>query len=138
MIETRIIEIKTSGENDIVNITEDVQRVVSGSKLEEGCVILFVQSTTSSLTIIEYEEGLLSDIPRALERIAPKSPDYAHERAWHDGNGHSHVRSAILGTNLTIPFKEGKLMLGTWQQIVLCEFDVRPRRRTIVVQLFSG
>ena len=96
MIETRIIEIKTSGKDDIANITQDVQNMISGSKLKEGCAILFVQSTTSSLTIIEYEEGLLSDIPRALERIAPKSPDYAHERAWHDGNGHSHVRAAII------------------------------------------
>ncbi|HKW05248.1 MAG TPA: secondary thiamine-phosphate synthase enzyme YjbQ [Nitrososphaerales archaeon] len=138
MIETRIIEIKTSGKDDIANITQDVQNMISGSKLKEGCAILFVQSTTSSLTIIEYEEGLLSDIPRALERIAPKSPDYAHERAWHDGNGHSHVRAAIIGPNLTVPFKEGKLMLGTWQQIVLCEFDVRPRRRTIIVQLLTG
>ena len=137
MIRTETIEIRTSGEGDIVNISDRVQEVVSESGVKEGAAILFVQSSTSSLTIMEFENGLLKDIPKSLERLAPKSAQYEHDKAWHDGNGHSHVRSAVVGVSLTVPFSGGELMLGTWQQIVLCEFDVRPRLRKIVVQLIS-
>src|SRR5487761_522430 len=137
MIRTETIEIRTSGEGDIVNISDRVQEVVSESGVKEGAAILFVQSSTSSLTIMEFENGLLKDIPKSLERLAPKSAQYEHDKAWHDGNGHSHVRSAVIGVSLTVPFSGGELMLGTWQQIVLCEFDVRPRLRKIVVQLIS-
>ena len=137
MIRTETIEIRTSGEGDIVNISDRVQEVVSESGVKEGAAILFVQSSTSSLTITEFENGLLKDIPKSLERLAPKSAQYEHDKAWHDGNGHSHVRSAVVGVSLTVPFSGGELMLGTWQQIVLCEFDVRPRLRKIVVQLIS-
>ena len=137
MIRTETIEIRTSGEGEIVNISDRVQEVVSESGAKEGAAILFVQSSTSSLTITEFENGLLKDIPKSLERLAPKSAQYEHDKAWHDGNGHSHVRSAVIGVSLTVPFSGGELMLGTWQQIVLCEFDVRPRLRKIVVQLIS-
>lgn len=137
MIRTETIDIRTSGESDIVNISDRVQEVVSKSGVKEGAAILFVQSSTSSLTITEFENGLLKDIPKSLERLAPKSAQYEHDKAWHDGNGHSHVRSAVIGVSLTVPFSGGELMLGTWQQIVLCEFDVRPRLRKIVVQLIS-
>lgn len=138
MIRTEIIEIKTSGEGDIVNISGRVQEVLAKSGENDGFAVLFVQSTTSSLTVMEFEDGLLTDIPRSLEAVAPNAGHYEHDKAWHDGNGHSHVRSAIIGVSLTVPFTEGELMLGTWQQIVLCEFDVRPRSRKIVVQLVSG
>ncbi len=137
MIRTEIIEVQTSGEGGIVNISERVQEVLSRFSARDGFTVLFVQSTTSSLTIMEYEDGLLTDIPRSLERFAPKSVQYEHDGAWHDGNGHSHVRSAVMGVSLTVPFSEGELTLGTWQQIVLCEFDVRPRSRKVVVQVVS-
>jgi secondary thiamine-phosphate synthase enzyme len=129
--------VRTEGENDIVNITDLVQDRLTKSKAREGLIMLFLQSTTSSLTIMEFEEGLLVDIPRALSRIVPKSIQYEHEKAYHDGNGHSHVRSLFIGVNLALPFKDGDLLLGTWQQIVLMEFDVRPRDRSIIVQIVS-
>ena len=138
MITTKKIEIKTSGENDIVNITDKIQSLINDSDAVEGNVVLFLQSTTSALTIIEYEGGLLTDIPNALNRIAPKSGQYEHERAYHDGNGHSHVRSSIIGASLTIPFSKKTLLLGTWQQIVLMEFDVPARTRSLIVQIVSG
>ena len=91
--------------------------------------------STSGVTTIEYEPGLLKDIPAAFEKIAPQDAHYHHEETWHDGNGHSHVRASLLGCSLTVPFKDGRLLLGTWQQIVLIDFDNRPRKREVVVQL---
>lgn len=138
MIQTNKLNVKTSGENNIVNITKQIQELVWNTAREkDGYVLLFLQSTTSALIITEYENGILLDIPSAMEKIAPKSGNYEHEKAYRDGNGHSHVRSSILGVNITVPFQGGKLLLGTWQQIVAAEFDIRPRTRTIIVQVIS-
>jgi secondary thiamine-phosphate synthase enzyme len=137
MIQTSQLEFKTKGENDILNITEEIQEVLGKSQAVDGTVVLFVQSTTSGLAIIEYEDGLLKDLPTMMERIAPKEARYEHERDWHDGNGHSHMRSSLLGTSLAIPFQNKKLLLGQWQQVILTEFDVRPRTRSLVIQILS-
>jgi secondary thiamine-phosphate synthase enzyme len=137
MIETHKIEISTDGENDILNITDEIQRIVEQSELQDGTANLFLQSTTSGLTIIEWEKGILSDFRNAMERIAAKSGIYEHELAWHDGNGHSHVRSAIVGVTISLPFAKKKLLLGQWQQIVLAEFDVKPRRRSLIIQIHA-
>ncbi len=138
MISTRKLEFETKGENDIVNITKEVQQVLEECKAREGFVTLFVQSSTSSLSIMEYEEGLLSDVHNSLSRIAPKNAEYEHEKACRDGNGHSHVKSFVVGVDLIIPFFAGRLLLGTWQQVVLSEFDIRPRHRNVIVQVVTG
>ena len=135
MMETHRLEFATKGENDILNITEQIQNVIGNSEAHDGSVNLFLQSTTSSLTIIEWEPGILNDFRNAMERIAPKSGIYEHEIAWHDGNGHAHIRSGVVGGSLSIPFAKRKLLLGQWQQIVLAEFDVKPRKRTIIMQI---
>jgi secondary thiamine-phosphate synthase enzyme len=137
LIVTRKLEFQTRGENDIVNISEKIQDTLLESRAKEGFVVVFVQSSTSSLSIMEFEEGLLSDIPASLSRLAPKDWPYEHEKAYRDGNGHSHVKSFIVGVDLIVPFSAGRLLLGTWQQIVLSEFDVRPRRRSVIVQIVS-
>jgi secondary thiamine-phosphate synthase enzyme len=137
MIETHKIEISTEGENDILNITEEIQRIVDQSELQDGIANLFLQSTTSGLTIMEWEKGILSDFRNAMERIAAKSGIYEHELAWHDGNGHSHIRSAVVGVTLSLPFAKKKLLLGQWQQIALAEFDVKPRRRSLIIQIHA-
>jgi secondary thiamine-phosphate synthase enzyme len=131
------ISIKTKGEVDIIDITDRIQRAVEGSGLETGIATIFVPGSTGALTTIEYEPGLLHDLPAALERLAPRGIDYEHERRWHDGNGHSHVRASIMGPSLTVPFNDGRLMLGTWQQIVFVELDVRHRSRDLVVQIIG-
>jgi len=132
---TDALSISTKGEADIVDLTARVQALVEKHGFQEGQVLVFVSGSTAGLTTMEYEPGLLKDIPAAFERIAPREIPYRHEETWHDGNGHSHVRASLLGPSLTAPFRKGKLMLGTWQQIVLIDFDNRPRRREIVVQL---
>jgi secondary thiamine-phosphate synthase enzyme len=137
LIRTEKLEVKTKGENDIVNVTNGIQGSLTRSEAKEGFLVLFLQSTTSALTIMEYEEGLLRDLPNAMEELAPKSGQYEHERAYHDGNGYSHVRSSIIGTSLSVPFANRKILLGTWQQIVLIEFDIRPRNRSLIVQIIS-
>lgn len=121
----------------MVDITDRVQHVLSNAKLSKGIAFLFVPGSTGALTTIEYEPGLLSDFPTALERLVPKGIPYEHEKRWHDGNGHSHIRASLLGPDLTVPFKDRKLLLGTWQQIVFVELDVRPRSRTVLVQLMG-
>ena len=107
------------------------------AKPTDGVAFLFVPGSTGALTTIEYEPGLISDFPVALERLAPKDLPYEHEKRWHDGNGHSHVRASLLGPDLSVPFQKRKLLLGTWQQIVFVELDVRPRDRTIIVQVIG-
>jgi secondary thiamine-phosphate synthase enzyme len=132
---TKSIHIESHGETDIIDITARVQQALGESELHDGILVLFVQGSTGALTTIEYEEGLLRDLPLALERIAPRNGTYEHERKWHDGNGHSHVRSSVLGSSLTVPFVKGGLTLGTWQQIVFIELDTRSRSRDLVVQI---
>lgn len=132
---TKTIRVKTKGEDDIVNISEQTSNAVESSEIKNGIITIFVSGSTAALTTIEYEPGLLSDFPKMLERIAPKNIDYEHEQMWHDGNGHSHVRASLVGPSLTVPFSNGSLMLGTWQQIVLLELDTRSRERDLVLQI---
>lgn len=129
------IVIKTHGEGDILDITEKVQQVIHQSKIQNGIACLFIPGSTGAITTLEYEPGLLQDLPRALERVAPKGIPYNHHETWHDDNGHSHVRASLLGPSLTVPIQDGTLIHGTWQQIVFLELDTQPRKRTIIVQI---
>lgn len=129
------IDVKTDGEVDIVDITRDIQKIVSKSEMKNGLVCVFVSGSTGTLTTIEYEPGLMKDLPKALERIAPKKEYYNHHETWHDDNGHSHVRASIIGPSVTIPIKNGKLLHGTWQQIVFVELDTRSRNRNLIVEI---
>lgn len=129
------INIETRGEVDIVDITEDIQNLVKKSKIKNGIVCVFVPGSTGSITTIEYEPGLMKDLPRALQKIAPKGEHYDHHETWHDDNGHSHVRASLIGPSITIPIKNGNLIHGTWQQIVFVELDTSPRNRDISVQI---
>lgn len=134
---TKELEFKTRGNNDILDITPRLSDEIRLSNFNEGFVNLMVIGSTAALTTMEYEPGLKKDIPEALEKIAPSRADYEHHKTWGDYNGSAHVRSAIIGPDLTIPFKEGKLMIGTWQQIALMDFDTRPRERRIAVQMIG-
>jgi secondary thiamine-phosphate synthase enzyme len=134
---TRNIQIKSKSENDILDITDQVSKIVEESKIENGAVIVFVVGSTAAITTIEYEPGLKKDFPEMLSRLAPKDIEYAHDNAWHDGNGHSHVRASLIGPSLAIPIIVGRLTLGTWQQIVLVEMDTRPRERKIILQVIG-
>ncbi|KRT60775.1 MAG: hypothetical protein XU09_C0008G0244 [Thaumarchaeota archaeon CSP1-1] len=134
---TKTIQVKTKGEDDIIDITDQTSKGIEGSKMKNGVVTIFVSGSTAALTTIEYEPGLLSDFPKMLERVAPKNIDYGHEKLWHDGNGHSHVRASLVGPSLTVPFCNGQMMLGTWQQIVLLELDTRSRERNLVLQILG-
>lgn len=129
------IERQTTAGTDVLDITDDVAATVAQSGLLNGHVIVFTPGSTAAVSTIEFEEGVVEDLRRAIERIAPRDLDYLHDRRWGDGNGYAHVRSALLGPSLAIPVHEGRLMLGTWQQIVLLDFDNRPRRRRIIVQV---
>lgn len=134
---TERVAVSTRGDSEIHDLTQDVAALLAKHRLQEGSVLVFVAGSTGGITTLEYEPGLLKDLPLALEKFAPQGGRYHHEETWHDGNGHSHVRSAVVGCDLTVPFQEGRLILGTWQQIVLVDFDNRPRQREIVVQ-FTG
>ncbi len=137
VVESHTLSIRTRREGEVVDITDQVQDVVRESKLSDGVAFIFVPGSTAALTTIEYEPGLVSDFPAALERLVPKNISYEHEKRWHDGNGHSHVKAALLGPDLAVPFRKKELLLGTWQQIVFVELDVRPRDRTVVLQLIG-
>jgi secondary thiamine-phosphate synthase enzyme len=127
-------QVQTQGEGQIVNISPQVQQAVTESGVAEGLAHVFVAGSTAAVTTIEYEPGVLSDLNRALSVIAPADIPYAHDRAWGDGNGRSHVKAAVVGPSLTVPVMDGKLGCGTWQQIVLLELDIRSsRQRTIHV-----
>ena len=131
------ISVNTQGNADIHDITNQITKVVSKSGLMDGTVTIFCPSSTSALTTIEYESGALSDLRRLFDEIIPIHREYAHNERWHDGNGHSHVRAALLGPSLVIPFVDGKLTLGVWQQVIYVDFDNRPRQRELVVQLIG-
>jgi secondary thiamine-phosphate synthase enzyme len=131
------IQIDTLGGVQIIDITNQVQELLAKSNLNDGLATVFVPGSTASVTTIEYEPGLIADIKKALDRIAPRDGHYEHDQRWHDGNGHSHVRASFLKPSVAIPFSNKTLMLGTWQQLVFIELDVRPRNRTIVVQLIG-
>lgn len=134
---TDYIEIHSKHDGDIQDITGKVQASLNNSKLEKGTITVFVPGSTGTVTTIEFEPGLLRDLPEALDRVFPKGLPYHHEMRWHDGNGHSHVRASFMKPDLTIPFVNGSLILGTWQQIVFMELDARPRDRKLVVQIIG-
>ena len=134
---TKTISIHSKGENDMVDLTTPTSEAIVETKLKDGIVTIFVAGSTAAITTIEYEPGLQADFPEMLSRIAPKNVHYAHDKTWHDGNGHSHVRASLVGPSLTIPFKNHNLMLGTWQQIVLIEMDTRKRERKIILQMIG-
>jgi len=135
MIETHQIELDTGGSDDMLDITPILQKMVTTSACSDGQVLVFVPGSTAALTTIEFEPGLQRDFPRCLERMAPREDYYYHNETWHDGNGHSHIRASLIGPNLTVPFQNRTLMLGTWQQVVLCEFDVKARKRRLIIQI---
>jgi secondary thiamine-phosphate synthase enzyme len=134
---TEHFSVSTRGNSEVLDITTRVSNLLSKHKLKEGNLIVFVSGSTASVTTTEFEPGLRKDIPEALNRIAPEGIRYHHDDTWHDGNGHAHVRAAVMGPSLTIPFSGGEMLLGTWQQIVLIDFDNRPRERKVVVQLMG-
>ena len=134
-IETYSISLSTKGNCDIVDITEKVMNLITQNNFGEGNVLVFAGGSTAGVTTIEYEPGLVEDYPKFFERIAPANINYEHDNTWHDGNGHSHIRAAMQGASLTIPFIKGRLLLGTWQQIILVDFDNRSRKREITVQV---
>lgn len=131
------LKLKTRGDADIHDVTEAVQRAVRESGLQNGTVTIFCPSATSALTTLEFEDGALADLRRALDEIAPPGREYRHNLRWGDGNGHAHLRAALLGPSLTVPFVEGRLTLGTWQQIIYIDFDNRPRNRELVAQVMG-
>ena len=137
MVKTGSIQLSTSGNADMKDITAEIAKVVSASDLKNGIVTIFCPSATSALTTIEYESGCVSDLRRLFDEIISQNREYAHNAKWHDGNGHSHVRAALLGPSLTIPFVEGRLTLGTWQQVIYVDFDVRSRQRELVLQIIG-
>ena len=135
MIYTETISINTNGFCDIINITQPVLSILKQSLITNGLITIFCPGSTGSITTIEYESGVLQDLKEALERIAPSDIPYKHDERWGDGNGFSHVRAALMKPSLTVPLVNGKLTLGTWQQVVFIDFDNRGRHREIVVQI---
>lgn len=134
---TKIIQLKLSKEDDVIDVTKQISDAVGESELNNGIVNVFVAGSTAAVTTIEYEPGLRYDFPKMLSRIAPKNIQYRHDETWHDGNGHSHVRASLVGPSLTVPFSNGALLLGTWQQIVMLEMDTRPRERVLTIQILG-
>jgi len=136
-VKTGSISLNTRGDTDVHDITDTITDVLSKSGLNAGTVTVFCSSSTSALTTIEYESGAVNDLKRLFEEIIPQDREYAHNARWHDGNGHSHIRASLLGPSLTIPFVEGQLALGTWQQVIYVDFDNKPRRRELVLQMIG-
>jgi secondary thiamine-phosphate synthase enzyme len=133
MIYQREIQLQTAGHRQMHDLTDEVARIVSESRVRCGLAHIFHMGSTGAIGTIEFEPGLQQDLPATLDKLLPPSRDYGHEHAWHDGNGHSHLQATLLGPSLTVPIKEGKLALGTWQQIFHLECDIKPRRRTILI-----
>jgi secondary thiamine-phosphate synthase enzyme len=134
-IQNHNIFVQTTGKTDIIDITAQVSKEVKKSSIKNGAVNLFIPGSTASLTTIEFESGVINDLKKAIDKIVPENIYYEHNERWGDGNGYSHVRAAMLGASLNIPILEDRMALGTWQQIVLLDFDNRPRERHIIVQI---
>lgn len=132
------VTVHTKGHSDFVDITERVADVVDQSGITEGMAVVFVTGSTAALTTMEYEEGSIEDIKAVLESLAPEHADYEHHRRWGDRNGAAHIKSALIGADLVVPIEHGRLVLGTWQQIVLIDFDERPRQRDVIVKVMKG
>ena len=137
VVHTKKIQLRSKGESDIIDITDQASQAIRESKIENGLVTVFISGSTAAVTTIEYEPGLKDDFPKMLSRVAPENIEYKHDNTWHDGNGHSHVRASLIGPSLTIPIVEGGMSLGTWQQIVVLELDTRPRNRNVILQLIG-
>lgn len=136
-VETMSLRFETLGDAHMTEITAETQEAIHQSEIQHGIATLFIPGSTAALTTIEFEEGAIKDFNRLFDEIAHPERDYAHNERWGDGNGHSHVRAALLGPSLTVPFAEGKLLLGQWQQIIFVDFDNRPRSRVVVVQVIG-
>ena len=137
-LKTEILSFRTKGHTDIIDITSRLQRVVEENRFKEGLVCLFVIGSTASVTTVEFEPGLVeSDLPALFEKLAPYRANYAHHGTWGDDNGAAHLRASLLGSSLTVPFSKSKLLLGTWQQVILLDFDTRSRNRELVAQLWG-
>lgn len=136
-VETKYLPVQTCGDGDILDITSEVQNQLSNCSLVNGIVTIFSPSATSGITTLEFESGCVEDLQRVFDEILPVNREYAHNRRWGDGNGHSHARAALLKPSLTVPFVDNKLILGTWQQIVLVDFDTRHRERKLVLQILG-
>ena len=137
MIFQRDIQLQTSGHREMQDLTDQIAGIVSESKVRAGLAHIFNVGSTGAIGMIEFEPGLQQDLPALLDRLIPPSREYGHEQAWHDGNGHSHLQATLLGPSLTVPIKDGRLVLGTWQQVFHLECDVKPRRRTIAVTVMG-
>jgi secondary thiamine-phosphate synthase enzyme len=137
MIYQREIQLQTSQHGQMHNLTDEIAQLVGQSKVRSGLVNIFNVGSTGAIGTIEFEPGLQNDLPAMLDKLMPPSRDYGHERAWHDGNGHSHLQATLLGPSLTVPVKDGKLVLGTWQQVFHLECDIKPRRRTIAITVMG-
>jgi secondary thiamine-phosphate synthase enzyme len=137
MVITKQISLQTKGNGDIIDVTPQVAEQLAGAEINDGTVTLFVAGSTAGVTTIEFESGLLSDFQSMWERNIPQNIPYHHDRAWGEGNGYSHVRASLLGASLVVPFNNKKMTLGTWQQIVLIDFDNRPRSRQITLQIMG-
>lgn len=137
MVVQEHIRLQTTGHGHMSNITEDVQKIVRDSSVKTGTVHIFNVGSTGSIGAIEFEPGLQKDLPAMLDNLIPPNTEYGHEQAWHDGNGHSHLQATLLGPSLTVPVSEGSIVLGTWQQIIHLECDVRPHERKLVVTVMG-
>ena len=137
MVKTEEIKFQTGGPGDIIDMTAGIQKAVKKSGITSGIVTVFAPGSTTGITTIEYEPGLIRDVPELMEKLVPSDRSYHHDDTWHDGNGFSHLRSAMIGSDITVPFVGGKLTLGTWQQVVFLEFDNRARNRHVILQIMG-
>ncbi len=135
MIITEKLSVRSDGHGDVIDVTAKVQEIVDKSKAKNGSALVFVNGSTASVSTIEYEPNLVKDLKKALDKIAPYGEDYEHHKTWGDDNGSSHVKATLLGPSTTIPFEDGKLLLGTWQQVVVIDFDTSGRQREVIVQV---
>ena len=137
MVKTVCFIVETKGKNEIINITGDIEKSIHKSGVKNGIVCVFIPGATAGISTMEFEDGLIRDFKRYWEKSVPQDMDYAHDLKWHDKNGHSHIRASVLGSSLTIPFNDTKLLTGTWQQIILVDFDVRNRERDVICQIIG-
>jgi len=137
MVHQQRLTFQTHGHRHMHDLTDEVAAVVSASGIKTGVAAVFSLGSTSAVSVVEFEPGLVRDVPEMFDRLIPPSRDYGHEQAWHDGNGHSHLQATLLGPSLSVPITDGQLVLGTWQQIFHLECDVRPRQRTVVVTVMG-
>jgi len=137
MVATKKISLQTKGHCDIIDITPQVERQIAETNINNGIAIIFVSGSTAGITTIEFEPGLITDLQEMWQRIIPENAPYHHDRRWGDGNGYAHVRASLLGASLAVPFNDKRLTLGTWQQIVLIDFDNRPRSRQLILQIMG-